>query len=254
MARKEEVAQIVWLGLLAVGAVLWTVNDTRQYRELQQATETKARQAFFWRWTVQSFVFLCGASVVTLWMVGRLEHAMALPVEFAALAPERLAAARPVPNSPDRTIGMTVGFAMATAVMLVWWMRRLRALTTPVVGDVAALIPRTVGERWAALALSINAGFSEELFFRLALPLLLASVTGSVAAGIGLSIVAFGLIHWYQGWRGVLATMFLGGLLTLVYITSGSLLRVMVTHALIDVVGLLVRPMLATAWAERRAA
>lgn len=114
-----------------------------------------------------------------------------------------------------------------------------------IVGDVDAMIPRNRREMLFALPLCLNAGFSEELFFRLALPLLIANVTGSVGVGLVASAVIFGLIHAYQGWRGVIATTVAGFFLAFVYLKSGSLIHPMVLHALIDVLALIVRPALA---------
>lgn len=104
--------------------------------------------------------------------------------------------------------------------------------------------------RWRYCS-SVNAGFSEELLFRLALPLLLYRMTHSLEAALGIAIVCFGLAHGYQGWKGILGTMLAGALLTLYYLSHGSLVRVMLAHALIDIVALIVRPVL-TNWLARR--
>ena len=85
----------------------------------------------------------------------------------------------------------------------------------------------------------------------LPLPLLLLHLTGSLWIAFGVAGVCFGLAHAYQGWKGVLATMMAGGVLTLIYLSHGSLLRVMLIHAAIDIVALLVRPAI-TEWLARR--
>ena len=75
-------------------------------------------------------------------------------------------------------------------------------------------MPRNGAETvWTGL-LSINAGIGEELFFRLALPLLIVLVTGNVIAAFAVAAIVFGLVHVYQGWVGVLATTFLGVVFT----------------------------------------
>jgi membrane protease YdiL (CAAX protease family) len=135
-------------------------------------------------------------------------------------------------------------------IAFVQW-RRLRRLVLPVMGDVEPLLPRNGRERLIAIPLSLNAGFSEELFFRLALPLLIAHVTGSAVAALAIATVAFGLVHAYQGWKGVAGTALIGGVLMIQYLVHGSLLRVMVIHAAIDLVALLVRPALGE-WLARR--
>ncbi|MBI1404648.1 MAG: CPBP family intramembrane metalloprotease [Caulobacter sp.] len=112
------------------------------------------------------------------------------------------------------------------------------------------MIPRNRRELLAALPLAINAGVSEELFFRLMLPLVITLVTGSALAGLGLSVVVFGLVHWYQGWKGMLAVTLIGAFLTWLYVSSGSLVKPMVVHVLIDVVALVIRPAISL-WLNR---
>ena len=79
---------------------------------------------------------------------------------------------------------------------------------------------------------------------RLALPLLVTTVTGSATAGLVVGCVTFGLAHVYQGYKGVLGTTAMGAMFTWLYLDSGSLLRPMIMHAAIDVVALVVRPTL----------
>lgn len=235
----------LWLVLVMAGVACWTAVDTRQYRAFATATDADARLAFYWRWTAQSFLFLTAASLGTLWLLDRGEALRTLPPEFAALRPAPRAPASLGARSADEQLGMVVGFTLATLVAIAVWVRRVRSFRAPVPAAIAPLIPRNGREQVAALVLSLNAGYAEELFFRLALPLLLATVTGSAALGLAIALAIFGLIHWYQGWKGIVATALVGALLTLIYLQSGSLLRVMVTHAIIDVVGLVVRPMIA---------
>jgi membrane protease YdiL (CAAX protease family) len=193
---------------------------------------------------VQSFVFLTVASVGTLWLLGRFEALQTLPPEFAALMPPRPAPASLTTGSAEHRVGVLTGFSVSVLLSLLIWRRRMKAATLPIIPELEPLIPRTAAERWTVLPLCLNAGFSEELFFRLALPLLLTVVTGSALSALVISVGLFGLMHWYQGWRGILGTTLVGGLLTFAYLASGSLLRVMIMHALIDVIALLVRPAL----------
>lgn len=233
-----------WLIVAVVGLALWTASDMRQYRAFKAVDSSAARQGFYLLWTVQGFVMLVGASVVTAWVLGRDLPLMALPPEFQPLA----AVLQPPSvegRGDDGRLGLAIGIALGLGIAIavqVWRMRR--ALRT-IVGDVDAMVPRNRREMLAALPLCLNAGFSEELFFRLTLPLLIASVTGSVIVGLVASAVIFGLIHTYQGWKGVIATTIIGVFLTFVYLKSSSLLRPIILHALMDVLALIVRPALA---------
>jgi hypothetical protein len=244
----------LWLFIVLIGLVVWTVTDTRQYRRFVQETETHARQAFYWRWTAQSFVLLTGASVVTLLLLDRGDAWSAMPPEFSALMPRSRPEPRNAAEASGMRAGMLVGFSVGALITLLVWRQRLAKMRAPVIGDIEPLLPRNRAERWVAIPLCLNAGFSEELFFRLALPLLLTSVSGSVPLSLAMSVVLFGLIHWYQGWRGIVGTTFVGALLTFAYLASGSLARVMVVHAAIDLIGLIVRPLISEHYARRGAA
>ncbi|MFB2351758.1 CPBP family intramembrane glutamic endopeptidase, partial [Priestia megaterium] len=77
-------------------------------------------------------------------------------------------------------------------------------------GDIEPLMPRNAAEIACAIPLAINAGVTEEVFFRLALPLLAVQATGSALAGFAIACAAFALVHWYQGWKGMLVVFAVG--------------------------------------------
>jgi uncharacterized protein len=235
----------LWLIIVLAGVAAWTVNDTKQYRHFRIQRESRARRAFYWRWTAQSFVFLTGASAITLWLLGRFDALGTMPSEFATLTSGLRPESESTAASADMRTGMAIGVAISALILVLTLRQRVARLSAPVISDIEPMIPRNGAEMLAALPLCLNAGFAEELFFRLALPLLVTTVTGSVALGIGGSILVFGLIHWYQGWKGVIATAFVGGILTVVYLNSGSILRVMGMHAFIDVLAMIIRPIIA---------
>src|SRR3546814_10584207 len=73
-----------------------------------------------------------------------------------------------------------------------------------------------------AAASALAAGITEELYFRLLLPLTIALVTGNALVGFAVATLLFGLAHRYQRWRGVLATSAVGAVLAFVYLASGD--------------------------------
>jgi CAAX protease family protein len=101
---------------------------------------------------------------------------------------------------------------------------------------VAALLPRTPTERrWFAL-LAVTAGICEELLYRgfgLA-ALRWAAPNLGKSTLIILTGAAFGLAHLYQGRLGVTVTGILGAYFAWITIATGSLIPVMVLHALLD--------------------
>ena len=108
-------------------------------------------------------------------------------------------------------------------------------------------IARGAHEIGAALVLSAAAGLAEELCFRLAIPLLVAIVSGSGVVGCGVGWALFALAHRYQGRGAMAAVALVGTALAWAYLATGLLLVVVVLHALVDVNALVVRP-----WMERR--
>lgn len=236
--------QLVAGGLLAallVALVLLTRRDLRQYALFKAAQTTEERQRFYLRWTVEGFAFMSGASVIALLLLGRLGALWQFPAELERSA-EAVAAFTSDGNS-SLLAGVAGGavVGLLTAIAITSKKRNERSI---VVGDIEALIPRNRAEILRTLPLALNAGLSEEIFFRLALPLLFAEATGHPVLGCALAAVIFGLVHIYQGWAGVLATMLLGFVMTGVYLATGSLLLPIALHAALDCVHLVIRPAL----------
>ncbi|WP_404333430.1 CPBP family intramembrane glutamic endopeptidase [Sphingomonas sp. MMS12-HWE2-04] len=242
----------IWLVAVLAGLFAWVRYDQRQYARFKAAETSAVRQGYYWRWTLHSFVVLAGGALVTLVLLGRTGAVFGLPHEFQALASQLADPQSRESISADKVGGMMGGAVFGLAALMLIQYLRVRKLATPVVGDIEPLMTRNAREGWAALPLCINAGFSEELFFRLALPLLILDVTGSIGVALAGSLVIFGLMHAYQGWKGVLGTAVVGAFITLVYLRSGSLLRPMVMHALIDMIALIVRPAAARWLGQRR--
>jgi membrane protease YdiL (CAAX protease family) len=169
----------------------------------------------------------------------------ALPDAFTAAASEL-----------DRWFGPTEDSGIALAVMLgfaggvvvgglVAWRRLRRGKRDWSIGEIAHLQPREPGAfGWAAL-LSIVAAATEELFFRLVLPLLIAKVAGSAWIGLGAALLLFAFAHRYQRLAGVVGTAIGGAFLTLLYLRTGTLWLPIAAHAAINLNGLVIRPWLA---------
>lgn len=110
-------------------------------------------------------------------------------------------------------------------------------------GEVHSLLPRSLAEaRWTAL-LALGAGVGEELLFRALIPLGLATLGVPIVWGFLISCAIFAACHTYQGWIGVLATGVLGLVLAAAYATTYSLVTAIILHIVIDLMGLVVRPL-----------
>jgi membrane protease YdiL (CAAX protease family) len=96
--------------------------------------------------------------------------------------------------------------------------------------------PTNPRERRMWVGLSLSAGFGEELVWRGVLPALLASLTGSLAIALALSVLSFALAHAIQGIRSVFAIAGIAAAFHALVFVSGSLYVGMVVHFLYDVV------------------
>jgi membrane protease YdiL (CAAX protease family) len=230
--------------LIAVLALLgWFVrNDRAEYEAFKTLTRTEDRQRAFQRWTVKSFLLFWGAALVALVLIGRVGGLLRLPPEFAPLLPH-------LPSGFDAgavpfVIGGVIGGGVIGALAATLLSRR-RTAKPKVLGDIEPLLPRKADERrWTAL-LGVNAAVGEELFFRLMLPLLIALVTGSAIAAFVAAGLIFGLVHFYQGWVGILATTLVGFFFAALYVASGMLWVAIVLHAVMNLNSLWLRPLLA---------
>lgn len=184
----------------------------------------------------RAWVLLGGAALIGLLALGRIEAVGRFPADFDAVRGWTSAAG----VDAGLLIGIVAGEVLLVAMLLVR-RRSGKPMGVPIGG--AGLVPRDRQElAWAAL-LAITAGVTEELFFRLFLPLAVTIATASAAAGLVVSVAAFAAVHRYQGWRGMLATGAVGVVLWGVYLASGALWLAMLVHAVIDLNALVVRPL-----------
>jgi membrane protease YdiL (CAAX protease family) len=229
--------------LVAVLVLLaWFIrNDRAEYEAFKALTRTEDRQRAFRRWAAKSFLLFWGAALVVLLLIGRIDTLIQLPPEFAPLLPHLGGLdAGAVPF----VIGGVIGGGIVGAVAATFLSRR-RTAKPKVLGDIEPLLPRNADERrWTAL-LGVNAAVGEELFFRLMLPLLIALVTGSAIAAFVAAGLIFGLVHFYQGWIGVLATTLVGFFFAALYLVSGMLWIAILLHAVMNLNTLWLRPLLA---------
>jgi membrane protease YdiL (CAAX protease family) len=238
--------------LACLAALAWfTWQDVADYAAFKRLTETADRQRRYRAWVLKSFLLFFGGSLVCLALLGRLGCLIHEPWEFFELA-RRVRTSIPFAAfGPELLGGIVAGVSISVVAAVILAQRNARRAAAPMLRDVAALLPRNGAETvWTGL-IAVNAGVSEEVFFRLLLPLLLALVLGNAVLAFAVGGIIFGLVHVYQGWVGVLATFVLGLVLAGLYLVTGSLLAPIAVHIVIDLVGLVVRPTVARLAARR---
>jgi CAAX protease family protein len=133
-----------------------------------------------------------------------------------------------------------VAAAVGLVVLQLWSVRRLsperRIAARPKLGNVAFMLPRTAAEERWFVALSITAGFCEELLYRGYLVWIIAPWLGQLGA-MAAVIAAFGISHAYQGRKGATRATIAGAVMAAMVLTCDSLIPAMLVHALIDIGG-----------------
>lgn len=216
-------------------------EGAKSHAALKRAETAAERAAFYRQRLLSSFWTFGVGSICLLAVAGQLDALRGMP---SAFAPLQLAARE------QSWIGLLslsdlphVAFPVLIGVSLVSLLTVLRPSAKPIaIGDIAVLVPRTWPEiGWGAL-LSLNAGLSEEICFRVVLPLALTLISGSPWIGFGLAVLLFGMLHLYQGPVGIIFTMLIGGVFAVQYLASGSLALVIVLHAGFNAMTLVFRP------------
>lgn len=227
------------LGAFAVNAWL----SIGRFKALQ-SDRAIDRVAFYRSGLVRSLILFSGGAVVTLILLKRTDALGAVPEVFGAeVVRSVLSGVRP--EFVYGVIGLWVFVICLASLMGGWQMKRIvdSGAVMPN-GALGALLPRTGRERGWGFLVSLNAGVSEELFFRLALPLLLVPVVGDGGLAFWLAVLIFGLGHIYQGVSGVVMTTIVGAVFGFAYLYSGNIWLAVVIHAGIDVWSLVVMPVL----------
>lgn len=249
----------VWvlLAACAVMIALFLKYDRRAYERFKLLTATADRQRHFCYWIIEAALLFGGGALLGLSVLGRLPalSGRGMPAEFTPIA-------KAVPSIPiaehvseflvGAGIGLCIG-AVGLIVVLRFMKKKGAPAKTLTLGDIEPILPRNNAERvWAAL-IALNAGWSEELFFRLLLPLLLTLATGNVVIAFAVAIAIFGIVHLYQGVAGIFATALLGAVFAGIYLATGNIWIAAAVHAFVDLNGLLLQPLLRGALTKPRA-
>lgn len=119
-------------------------------------------------------------------------------------------------------------------IVKAWRSEKTRVFLRKHFTTIAPMVPHRGDEFAAFVALSLTAGLCEEWLYRGFMIWVLAGFLGWWGAAL-VSVVGFGFAHAYQGRKGILQTMSLGVLFTLVVWLTHSLLPAILLHTVIDV-------------------
>ncbi|PTQ64002.1 CAAX prenyl protease-like protein [Sphingomonas sp. PP-CE-3G-477] len=232
--------------LVTIMSLVWFLKgDLLGYRRIKRRSDTASRQKTYRLWIAKAAIGFVLPAVIGLTLLGRLDALLTVPPEFDTL---RTLLPSFEGDSRAELLGMIGGSAFGGLIVGAVLATRGNWRILKTIGNVGSLLPRNRPEIVHAAAMSIAAGISEELAFRLFLPLLVALVSGNAFVAFGVAVAAFGAMHLYQGRAGVIATTLVGALMAAVYLMTGELWLAMLLHALIDLNSLALRPALTGAW------
>lgn len=226
---------VLWIalaGLLALLIVRTALKDRREYQRFKRYRATLKRQAMYRKWLIDSVWSIGGVSLVLL----------ALSWQFVAPLLTEWQALIPLPGG--LAWGVVAGVIGGLAALTVIGIRSARRHPEdiPTVGDIGAMLPRNRQELRYGWALSINAGISEELMFRLAMPAVVYGASGSALLALIVPLALFGALHLYQGPVGIIGTAIIGSIMAVAYIGTGTVIAPILMHALFDLRSLVVIP------------
>jgi membrane protease YdiL (CAAX protease family) len=231
-ACTPTILWVILAALLVMLVVRTILKDRREYQRFKRLRSTAKRQAMFRKWLLDSMLSIGLVAVVLLVLVWQYVPRFRAELRSWFEIPPGWAWAI--------LVGGVLGFTVLTALGI----RSARHAPDdlPTIGDVAAMLPRNRQEIRLGWALSINAGISEELMFRLALPTVVYGASGSAIAAVVVSVLVFGALHAYQGVTGVVGTTLIGAFLFFTLLATGSILAPILLHILFDLRSLVLIP------------
>lgn len=194
------------------------------------------------RWIARATLAFALPCVAGLAAMGRLDALTTMPRAFAPLAVQ-VPRIDPLALLPAFALGLPIGAVIVWVRM--WWRRRRGQ---PLPASIVAPVPlaaRSPADMLPAAATALAAGITEELAFRLFIPLTATIVSGSALFGFALATAAFVALHRYQSWPGLIGVALSAVALIVLYLSTGALWLVIAAHVAIDVMALVVRPWLA---------
>lgn len=237
-AGSATLRDIALLAMLA-GGYLWFLRAGRP------ASASPTRTARYRRWLARAPLAFGATALLALAVSGDLAALYVLPDALTGLVdPARRIAG--LGNDPGQIQAAILAALVVSGLIGLAIARRWTQRGSMLPRRMARLVPQRRTELGWATLLAMAAALVEELYFRLALPLLLARATGSASGAMAVATLMFAYAHRGHGWPGMALALLTGATLALVYLATGDLWFAIVAHALLNLNGLVLRPLLTT--------
>ncbi|MFQ5510674.1 MAG: CPBP family intramembrane glutamic endopeptidase [Candidatus Krumholzibacteriia bacterium] len=208
------------MAIVAVALPIWGASKYRQLQSRVAANEPNARAGEY-RLTI-AVQWIITVVVLVAWLAGgRSLHTLGLGFK---------------PGVGLWVFGsLTVAACVAQIVQMAIVVRSDEKLAElrEKLGALSALIPHDDREARLWTALSITAGVCEEIIYRGFMITVVAATVGTWPA-VGLTAVAFGIAHVYQGTQGMIKTAGVGVVMGVLFVLTGSLWASMLLHVVVD--------------------
>ena len=240
---------------LALCAILYFIyRDVKEYAYFKTLASTDDRQKKLIQWLVLSFSIFGIGGLLGLWVIGHFYALFEMPsviqldLNFDDLIEDKESGFFRMLKGFSSVfiygivIGIILGPLFHGYVQSVAKLKGYKEIKPKVIGDVEPLLPRNSKERFLAFWMAVNAGVSEEIFYRLLLFICLTIISNSIWIGIVGSTLLFGITHYYQGWVGVIATSGFGAVFMFLYLFTQQIWVPIALHVILDINALLVIP------------
>ena len=217
---------MIWLGLFIFAAVIYFVASDIQL--MKKGLNSIPKRKIYQSILVSDWSLVC--ILIVLWWT--------LDFQFKHLFYfEGVKETSIFMENRELVVGLIVGVIVGIVIVPFFMKSKKSNKMDASLEQIDFMLPKTVKQRITFFFIALTAGVCEEIIFRGAvtyffmnlpfgLPLWMIGITGAII---------FGIAHWYQGISGILSTGFLGFILFIVFIQTGSLLVPIIIHFIIDV-------------------
>ena len=214
---------MIFLGIVLLGAVVYIVVSDWLFmkKDLTKIDRLKMyKETILMQWSI--LLLVCIA-----WLIGDFEWHQLFTID--SIESDNM-----IEYSSSFIVGVVVGLSL---LIVIWtWRVKNGSKHKPVIENVSFFLPQTKRERMTFIFIAATAGICEEIIFRGAMAVFLLSLPfdWSLNTVAIISAIIFGVVHYYQGVKGMLATGLFGFVAFNIYVSSGSLLLPILIHFVID--------------------
>lgn len=250
-----KIVSLLILLLLLILSLYNSKKDSKKYNVFKSLIRSIDRQGMFKKMVLESFLIYGCLGLITLIVLNQFSALTNFPEflleysnylkSFALNSKEEITIIKVLKVA---LIYLIPFILLATTLLnliltYVYHKKNIQENSDVSSNEINHLLPQNSKERFWISLMSINAGFSEEIFFRLLLPVLFYNLFESPIISILLPSIWFGLVHSYQGLNGIITTFIAGLMLFYIYLLTQNIWITILVHIILDLNGLVITPL-----------